>query len=182
MLLVEHMSQADAAELVLRDTGRAMHRREITDEILRRGLDVWAEDGPGNTPWESVGRAITQEIANLGERSRFTYLRKGSGTYVLRELHGGVAMPDGVRPGVATQITVQLDAETTAAVDQECARRAIPRGEFVVRALKRQLWELEAKRAEDDWLQSYRDAPQTEDEMALARSQKFVPDPWDRPE
>lgn len=84
------LSQADAAELVLREAARPMHRREITEAILARGWDCW-DGSPGATPWESVGRAITQEIAKRGAGARFEYERKGSGFFSLRSASGGVA-------------------------------------------------------------------------------------------
>jgi hypothetical protein len=177
MIAKSPMSQADAAAEVLLESGRPMHRREITEEILRRGLDVWASGGPGRTPWESVGRAITQEIVQLGQRSRFEYERKGSGTYKFR-----VRPPESESKeteSLGHTIRVTLDSATLAGLDRECLERKIDRQEFVRRALERQLWQLEIKRAEGQWLRSYTDRTEDDEEMAVVRSPKHVPEPWE---
>jgi hypothetical protein len=80
-----NMSKADAAELVLQRARRPLHRARITDEIIHRGYRVWGAGKPGKTPEESVGRALTQKIAKLGEAARFDYVNgKGSGMFDLR--------------------------------------------------------------------------------------------------
>jgi hypothetical protein len=80
------MTQADAAAYVLEGAGRPMHRKEIAEEIVRRQMPVWRRGSPGNTPQESVGRALTQEILRDGRVSRFAFEGgKGSGVFRLRE-------------------------------------------------------------------------------------------------
>lgn len=94
------LSQADAAEIVLSEARRPLHRTQITEEIRRRGLPVWGAGRPGKTPEESVGRALTQEIARLRESARFEYVNgKGSGIFQLR--------PRSRPPGVADSSEVR---------------------------------------------------------------------------
>jgi hypothetical protein len=72
------MTQADAASQILRRDG-PLHRDQVTSRMLGGGFRVRLS---GNTPEESVGRAVTQEIRNRGPKSRFEYVGgKGSGTY-----------------------------------------------------------------------------------------------------
>jgi hypothetical protein len=155
-----------------------MHRTEITEEILKRGLDVWSDAGPGRTPWESVGRALTQEIALRGTSARFDYEKKGTGRFRLR---GKVATGGPARtPHLSgTVIGVELPAETLQVLDDEVARLGITRNEFARRALERSLWEIDQKRAEDEWAESYRSDPPSEDDLAVVRSRKQLAEPWD---
>jgi hypothetical protein len=172
------LSQADAAAMILRDAGRSMHRAQITEEILRRGLDVWSDAGPGRTPWESVGRALTQEIARRGAAARFAYERKGSGIFRLRDNAGHAPDPKPQR-SKGTAIDVDLPDAMLKALDEEVRRLGITRKEFVHRALNRRLWELDQKRAEDEWAESYRSDPPSDEDLALVRSPKHLAEPWD---
>lgn len=175
------LSQADAAAIVLRDARKPMHRNEITQEILRRGLDVWSGSGPGDTPWESVGRAITQEIIRLGDHARFEYERKGSGVFRLRDANGD-PRPDrqtGRQHPKKSPVWVEMPSELLERLDDECARAGVSRDEFVNRALQRQLWFLDQKQAEEEWSASYREQPPDEGDDALARTAKYLAEPWE---
>ena len=174
------LSQADAAAIVLKDAGKPMHRTEITQEILNRGLQVWSASGPGRTPWETVGRAITQEIVHLGDSSRFDYERKGSGRFRLKQAD---SVPQAARKTprlrAGTTIDVELDDKTLAALDVECADRGVARAEMVRRMLRRHLWELDVKRAEEQWERSYREEPSDQTETNLWRAVSASPGPWE---
>ncbi|GMV84893.1 MAG: hypothetical protein AMXMBFR80_07510 [Dehalococcoidia bacterium] len=107
------LSQAEAAELVLRRSGRPMHRNEITDDIIKAGYPVWGKGGPGRTPEESVGRAITQDILRRGPDSRFEYFNgKGSGMFRLRDTAHAQAHHAGHRPAGGGGQDIELESES----------------------------------------------------------------------
>lgn len=74
------MTQADGAYEILRKNG-PLHRDTLTSRMLAGGFPVHLS-GETPTPSESVGGAVTQDIKNRGNGSRFDYVgAKGSGTY-----------------------------------------------------------------------------------------------------
>lgn len=72
------MSALDAVEVVLREMGKPLNYRELTQEILSRGL--WHTSG--KTPDATVRAQVGTDLAAHGEASRFQ--RTGPGTYALR--------------------------------------------------------------------------------------------------
>ena len=61
------MKLADAVIEVLRIAGKPLHYREITNQILDRGL--W--ETLGKEPWNIVNARISTEIKEKGDESRF---------------------------------------------------------------------------------------------------------------
>ncbi|HML97528.1 MAG TPA: winged helix-turn-helix domain-containing protein, partial [Tepidiformaceae bacterium] len=97
----------------LRRSGRPMHRNEITDDIIKAGYPVWGKGGPGRTPEESVGRAITQDILRRGPDSRFEYFNgKGSGMFRLRDTAHAQAHHAGHRPAGGADQDTELESES----------------------------------------------------------------------
>lgn len=73
------MTAIEAAYQVLRDAGKPMHYRKITELVLERGL--WETDG--QTPWATLNARLAVDIKNHQEESRF--LRVDPGVFSLRE-------------------------------------------------------------------------------------------------
>lgn len=71
------MNAIDAAFEVLRDAGRPLKCREITDLILTQKL--WQTTG--KTPWNTVNAKLAVDVRDQGSASRF--IRKGPGLYAL---------------------------------------------------------------------------------------------------
>ena len=71
------MNAKDAAAEVLRQAGRPLHYREITERILEQGL--WATTG--KTPAATVNAQLAVDIKTLGPASRF--VRAGRGQFAL---------------------------------------------------------------------------------------------------
>ncbi|MDI9335708.1 MAG: winged helix-turn-helix domain-containing protein [Gammaproteobacteria bacterium] len=71
-------SWMDAIIQVLKESGRPMHYKDLTGQILSRGY--YRTDGA--TPAESVNRTINSSINRDGEKSPF--VRTSRGTYRLR--------------------------------------------------------------------------------------------------
>src|ERR1043165_3030331 len=170
-------SQADAAAEVLQEAGRPMHRREITDAILRHGWNVWGGGAPGRTPWESVGRAITQEIVQLGNKSRFAYEHKGRGTYRLQRRSDGAL--EGSPAATCRTISVDLDDSSLALLAAECERRQLKPEELAARILARQLWEIDQQRAEDQGIQPSLETPPDNADAEAWESVRASAGPWE---
>lgn len=68
------MTLIDAAERVLRVTGRPMHSTEIIAYARRRG---WITTG-GKTPDHSLQAAIWKSMKQLGTRSPFAMVGRGT--------------------------------------------------------------------------------------------------------
>ncbi|MCZ7575929.1 MAG: winged helix-turn-helix domain-containing protein [Dehalococcoidia bacterium] len=176
------LSQADAAELVLQSAGRPMHRNDITDGIIKAGFKVWGKGGPGLTPEESVGRAITQDILRRGADSRFEYFGgKGSGMFRLRERTIG----DG-SPGAQYQLTRAQDSdierepvlrgglgrlreprvtETLDDLVEDVARLGLDPVPFICGATHEAIRRLELRRLEREHEEGYRRVPVQPDEF-----------------
>lgn len=67
------MSLLDAAETVLSDNGEPVHYRQLSDEMLRRGLWMTRSMTPANT----VYARIWADIRDRGDESPFVQLGKG---------------------------------------------------------------------------------------------------------
>lgn len=74
------MNAIDAAFEVLRDAGKPMKCREITDLILTQKL--WQTKG--KTPWNTVNAKLAVDVRDQGSASRF--VRKGPGVYALNPI------------------------------------------------------------------------------------------------
>ena len=68
------MSALDAAATVLRDTGAPMRAVDLIDQMQKRGL--WTSPG-GRTPASTLYAAMTREITQKGDSSRFRKSDKG---------------------------------------------------------------------------------------------------------
>lgn len=73
------MTALDAAAEVLRDVGKPLHIKSITDRMIEQGL--WKTTG--KTPWSTVGARICSDLAKEDGQSRFR--RVTSGVYGLNE-------------------------------------------------------------------------------------------------
>ena len=71
------MKAIDAAYEVLRDAGRPLHYREITERMLAKKL--W--NTAGKTPWDTVNARLSVEINSMGLASRF--VRESPGVFTL---------------------------------------------------------------------------------------------------
>ena len=147
--------------------------RRLGGQPRRAGLDGWASEGPGRTPWESIGRAITQEIVQLGESARFEYARKGSGTYRLRGPH-----LQGLSPRQAA-VSITVDPSQIEALDNASHDAGCTRDELVNRILRRALWEREQEKAVQRWRSSYLTDPPGTDEASLADVEHGFEDEWE---
>lgn len=72
------MNSLDASETVLRDEGKPLHYREITERILKRKL--WSSEG--KTPEATIAAALAMDLQECGEESRF--VRVSPGIFTLR--------------------------------------------------------------------------------------------------
>jgi restriction system protein len=80
------MNVLQGAEVVLKEAGKPLHYKEITQRMLDRGL--WQSEG--KTPEATVSSTITTNIQKYGAHSHFQ--RTDEGVYALRsggssELH-----------------------------------------------------------------------------------------------
>jgi hypothetical protein len=170
------MTQADAAEIVLKEVRRPLHRQELSDEIIRRKLPVWGDGAPRKTPWESVGRAVTQEIVRRGASSRFEYVHgKGSGTFRLREggSPGSEARAGATPPAANTQPSPSIrcsDAELL----ERIRRIGVDAEEFIREAVFRAIREAEIRALEEQHRRGYERFPVQPDEFV-----EMDPDAWD---
>nr|WP_284047551.1 HTH domain-containing protein [Guyparkeria hydrothermalis] len=81
------MTWRKAIEKVLKDTGGAMHYKDIADEIVSRGLRT----NVGATPPATVSANLTSSISKDGENSPFQ--KVGRGEFMLREKDGSSDKP-----------------------------------------------------------------------------------------
>ena len=61
------MKAIDAAYAVLRDEGRPLHYRELTERVLQQGL--W--ETTGKTPWDTINARLSVDLNEHGSASRF---------------------------------------------------------------------------------------------------------------
>ena len=73
------MSGKDAALRVLQEEGKPMRARELCDLAHRRGYC----DMPGKTPWSTIAAALSTDINEKGENSRFK--KVGPGLFAVNE-------------------------------------------------------------------------------------------------
>jgi hypothetical protein len=165
------MTQADAAELVLKDLRRPLHRNEITDEIIRRDLPVWGStNGPSKTPSESIGRALTQEIANRGDSSRFEYVHgKGSGVFQLRTGRSRSSSDYLARPAAFRASDAEAAATPVDLKDEDLIRRITATGaepqQFAREAVLKAVRQAETHQLEERQRQGYERHPIQPDEF-----------------
>ncbi len=69
----ESMSLLDAAAYVLKAAKKPLSTREIVEAIIR--LRLWTPSG--QTPWATLHAAISRDIVNNGEKSRFQKATRG---------------------------------------------------------------------------------------------------------
>lgn len=74
------MNYKDAAEIILRKTGKPLHYKEITELCFRDGL-IHSE---GKTPWATMNAQLSMDIVNNGENS--TFYRAQPGYFGLKKL------------------------------------------------------------------------------------------------
>ena len=177
------MTQADAAELVLSEQRRPLHRREISDEIISRNLPVWGAGGPGKTPWESVGRALTQEIANRGAASRFEYVDgRGSGVFRLRASSSVGNDNDAPRVTNITRVGTMAPAReansakcvTEVELLERIGRLGADPDQFIKTAVLKALKDAEVRLLEEQHRRGYERFPVQPDEFV-----EMDPDAWD---
>lgn len=176
------LSQADAAALVLQRTGHPMHRNDITDAIIKAGFQVWGRFGPGRTPEESVGRAITQEIRRRGDESRFEYVNgKGSGVFRLRPRADGTgSLRADSEPGTTREPQLAREpwlperplrlreprvTETLDDLIEDVLRHGLDPVPFICRATREALRKLELQRLEKEHAEGYQRVPVQPDEF-----------------
>ena len=176
------LSQADAAELVLQSAGRPMHRNDITDGIIKAGFEVWGKGGPGRTPEESVGRAITQDILRKGADSRFEYFKgKGSGMFRLRQRTTGGEGPGIHRnehaeresafghksalAGGLARLREPRYAETLEDLIEDVSRHGLEPVPFICSVTHEAIRKLELQRLEREHEEGYRRVPVQPDEF-----------------
>lgn len=176
------LSQADAAELVLQRAGRPLHRNDITAGIIKAGFEVWGKGGPGRTPEESVGRAITQDILRRGADSRFEYFGgKGSGMFRLRRRtiddespgtrrHSPGSQDSDIEQGPALmgRDARLREPRVTEALDdlvEEVMRRGLDPVSFICNATHEAIRKLEVRRLEREHEEGYRRLPVQPDEF-----------------
>lgn len=75
----------DLAYQILKEQGKPLHYREITDIALKKSL-IQTE---GRTPWATMNAQLSMDIINKGESSRF--IRTDPGFYGLKTLNISVA-------------------------------------------------------------------------------------------
>jgi hypothetical protein len=173
------LTQADAAEIVLQDAKRPLHREDISGEILKRNLPVWGRGKPGKTPWESVGRALTQEIAHRGAAARFEYVGgKGSGVFTLRSAATGEADSAPSIGLVRGRDYKQGETDATGWADADILKRISALGAepalFVRNALLQALKEAEVRKLEEEHRRGYERIPVQPDEFV-----EMDPEAWD---
>ncbi len=176
------LSQADAAELVLKRAGRPLHRNDITADIIKAGFEVWGKGGPGRTPEESVGRAITQDILRRGTDSRFEYFGgKGSGMFRLRQRTIGDESPSARRhpsrfqnsdierePALIGRVARLREPRVTETLDdlvEDVMRRGLDAVPFICGATRDAIRKLELRRLEREHEEGYRRVPAQPDEF-----------------
>jgi hypothetical protein len=165
------MTQADAAEMILTELRRPLHRNELTAEMIRRKLPVWGAGAPKKTPHESVGRALTQEIARRGDEARFEFVDgKGSGVFQLRR-----------RPTAGASVRVAPDRSKSSrpvVLDERLLgriqRTGQPPEDFVRAAVLRALSECEVNEKEEAHRRGYAQHPVQTDEFSA-----MDPAAWD---
>lgn len=69
----------DIAYEILKEAGKPLHYREITDIAIKKGLLVTE----GKTPWATMNAQLAMNIKNKGEESKFA--RSEPGQYVLKK-------------------------------------------------------------------------------------------------
>lgn len=69
-----HVSLLDAAAIVLADAKAPMQAKAIVDKVVERGM--W-KPGEGATPHATLCAAMTREIVNKGDASRFRKVDRG---------------------------------------------------------------------------------------------------------
>ncbi len=70
----KRMGALDAAVRVLKESGRPMKSKEITDVMLAKGY--WSTMGA--TPWATLYSAILREIQKKGKEARFKKTERGT--------------------------------------------------------------------------------------------------------
>jgi hypothetical protein len=170
------MTQADAAEIVLRELRQPLHREAISGEILKRNFPVWSHGKPGKTPWESVGRALTQEIANRGSAARFEYVGgKGSGVFRLRiPADASESSDDRRRPRLAADDGVRAIRLTDGDLLSRIGLLKMDPEQFVRVAVLRALRDAEIRKLEEEHRQGYERIPVQPDEFV-----EMDPEAWD---
>ncbi len=101
------MTSLDAIEVVLRDAGKPLHYREITERVLKKRL--WATEG--KTPEATINAVLAVDLQEGGEESRFA--RVSPGVFALRNA--------GRRPRAAS-------AAPAASAQQQRSQKAEPQG------------------------------------------------------
>ena len=91
------MNSLEAIEVVLREEGKPLHYREITDRILKQNL--WTTEG--KTPAATINTALAVNLQEQGSESRF--VRVSPGVFALRNTTrrtraGSIAPSSGAQP------------------------------------------------------------------------------------
>lgn len=79
----------EAAEQILRESGKPLHYKEIADIAIRKEL-ISSE---GKTPWATMNAQISMDIINNGDNSKF--IRTDPGYYYLKTLE--ISVSDGIQ-------------------------------------------------------------------------------------